>query len=909
MARKRKNHAVSSGRLQKFHVVSYFVLEGRLAPGSMLDPGLAPAGSMNQGLDQMASQLSDEGPSLALSRSLEVNRSGGKMLELAVDQVQSDGGTLRDRPAGEAMDSGRTRQEMSSTSNRSKISNAVEGNDDRTPSSQLEFSPLSVTTPDHSANGRWSRPVAGAGRSVAQAGFAASGLPLPAGHGQESAVSVPRANPDLGAGRLGANALQSSFSDSAWQAALSASRGTDSGGAAEAAGVDAESQHRLPAERRGSGIDRTAGQSRTPYAITSPTALRGPTTGQVRSPAEYDPMRGVLYSYASFPTVVTDMVKELTEDPATDDIAYVVVSSEAQRTTATNSFISAGANLSRVQFFIQPMNSVWIRDYGPHFVTVDRALAIVDSHYYPTRPLDNFIPTLTGDNNFRVPTYDMGVYFSGGNFQPGPGRSGFVTSLINNDNPAADGFDAALLAELHQKYLGIDTLHVLPQLPTSVDATGHIDMWMYLVDQNTVVISEFLPGSNATAIQITNNAVGYMQNLGFEVIRTPAWNSGGTHFTYANAFRVNNRLFVPVYGTGYKPGGNSAYNSRDDQAMAAWQTAAGPGVEVIPIQSSGVIPSAGAIHCIVMQVPRYIGNAPAIDLLAPSGGEDFTPGVPVSIEWSAIDTHNVDPVSIDIMVSYNLGASFTHVATTTDTGSYLWTPGSQVSCDPTVIIRVIATAANGKKTRQQSAPFSITDGSLSTLDFSGGAGVDKFAYGSQTATWANVNANSLPVSSQLTSTNYGRLATSNAVGGDDADTNRYIAPVPSPTSNESTHVFTWQLGSSTSELDQLDVLWEGYADYSTQVELYVWDRVAQNWGNGAGLTGVNRYMDSWAGNLDGLLRGSIRSDFSRYVDATGQIRFLVYTDRPGAVGSPGAGVETFHDYMSVTVKNTGACTA
>ena len=78
-----------------------------------------------------------------------------------------------------------------------------------------------------------------------------------------------------------------------------------------------------------------------------------------------------------------------------------------------------------------------------------------------------------------------------------------------------------------------ETRRMLPQLPASVDGTGHVDMWMYLVDEDTVIISEFIAGSNATAISVTNNAVPYMQALGFEVFRTPAWNSGFTHFTYA----------------------------------------------------------------------------------------------------------------------------------------------------------------------------------------------------------------------------------------------------------------------------------------------------------------------------------------------------------------------------------------
>lgn len=660
-------------------------------------------------------------------------------------------------------------------------------------------------------------------------------------------------------------------------------------------------EHRLPPELRGRTDDLLAGQSLNPYAVNYPKPQSQPSTGVVRSPTEFDPMRGVLFSYASYPSVVTDMVKELTEDPTTDDIAYVVVNSESQRNTATNSFVASGADMSKVQFFIQPMNSVWIRDYGPHFITVDDALAIVDSHYYPSRSLDNFIPTLVGDNNFNVPTYDVGLYFSGGNFQPGPDRTGFVTALVNSDNPAADGFDTALISELHSQYLGIDTLHVLPQLPFSVDGTGHIDMWMYLVDHDSVIISEFLPGSNSTAIQITNNAVGYMESLGYKVYRTPAWNAGGVHFTYANAFRVNNRIFVPVYGTSYKPGGNSAYNSRDDLAIQAWQAAAGPGVEIIPIQCSQIIPASGAIHCIVKQVPRNTRDAPAVNIIAPAGGEILTPDSPFRIEWSAMDANNVDPVEILIYVSYGDGR-YQQLATTSDTGSYLWNVSGKINRAESATIKIVARSASGSKTEVISSPFSISPGKVLTYDFSSGAGIDRFAHGSQTTSWASINGNPFPVSAQLTTTNYARLATSNAVGGNDADTNRYIAPVPSPISSESTHLFTFQLSTPVTQMAQLEVLWEGYGDFATQVELYVWDRVAQNWGDGAGLTGVNRYMDSWAGNIDGFLTGAIRSDFARYVDDAGIIRFLVYTDRPGAVGSPGSGVETFHDYMSVKVK-------
>ena len=124
-----------------------------------------------------------------------------------------------------------------------------------------------------------------------------------------------------------------------------------------------------------------------------------------------------------------------------------------------------------------------------------------------------------------MPTYDIGLAYAGGNFQPGPNRTGFVTSLIHLDNPTSQGFNEGYIAELFQTYQGINELHIMPQLPFSVDGTGHIDMWMNIIDEDTVIISEFKPGSDPIAINITENAVPYMQSLGFEVFRTPAWNA------------------------------------------------------------------------------------------------------------------------------------------------------------------------------------------------------------------------------------------------------------------------------------------------------------------------------------------------------------------------------------------------
>jgi agmatine deiminase len=661
------------------------------------------------------------------------------------------------------------------------------------------------------------------------------------------------------------------------------------GSAEEVSGV---STPPLPRWREG-GTPYNPEQSLYPHAISAPRPKDAPTAGLMEAPPEYAPVRGVLFWYQTghWTSVVRDLVVALTADPAHDEIAYVVVTSTYQMNSAISDFTAGGADISKVQFFIEPGNSVWIRDYGPHFAWQNGALLIVDSHYYPSRSLDNFIPTLLGDDHFIMPTYDMGLYYSGGNFLPGSRRSGFVSSLVNLDNPASEGFDSVFIAQLYQTYQGIDSLHVMPQLPFSVDGTGHIDMWMYLVDSNTVIISEFKEGSDPTAIQITENAVPYMEALGFEVYRTPAWNAAHpdngymTHWTYTNAFRVNDRIFISTFGETH-----TDYADEDADALAAFQAAAGPEVDIVQINSYPIIWAAGAIHCIVMQVPRYTEGEPAVHVVWPDGGELLMGGTTQTILWVATDTDNDSIPQIDLYCSVDSGDTYEFIATTTNTGSYEWTVPYAVT--EKAKIKVVATSADSDRGAAVSTDFfQITPGVQTIYDFTTGASVDKLGYGYQTSSWYSVDGNRTPVASEISASAYTRIAYSDATGGD-SDPNRYISPNPSST-YESTHIFEVTVVDDPSEIDDIEILWEGYADDCTQMELYVWDYVEGQWSDGEGLFGQNRFIDNWAGNRDGYLKENIRSDFQRYFDGSGQMTLLLYAERRGD--------RTFHDYLTLTL--------
>lgn len=677
----------------------------------------------------------------------------------------------------------------------------------------------------------------------------------------------------------------------------------------------------LPRYREG-GTPYNPQQRLTPYAVraTNAGAGVGMRNANIWTPAEYDPVKGVLYRYftSQWPTVVAECVAKLTNDPTTDEIAYVTVTNASQQSSAVTQFTAAGANLSRVVFLTVPGDSVWMRDYGPHFVfngagISNGALSIVDSHYYPSRTLDNFVPTLVAEDFLGLHNTHMPLYYSGGNFQGGPNRSGFVTALVNLDNPGSAGFDSTFIADLYNQYQGIDTLHIMPQLPFSVDGTGHIDMWMYLIDPEHVIISEFIPGSNATAITVTNNAVPYMQNLGFSVYRPKAWNVGSTHYTYANAYRVNNRIFIPVYGTSTVAGGNAAYNDEDIESISIWNQAVGnsgtapydqvdfsrPKVTIVPIQCNGIIPAAGAIHCIVKQVPRHGATIPEVFVKTPSSGDIWLAGTTRTITWASSDENNAAIPSYTLSYSLNGGVTWTEIATTTNRSSYNWTIPSDIQYSTNALIEVRANASDADTgSAANLVPVTIAPGTQKVLDFSSGAGVNKFGYGFQTLAWTNINATRTPVATAVSAANLGKMGVSDATGGD-TDSNRYISTTVSA-NNECTHTYEFNVLDYAEEIDEIDqivVRWEGYSDNCTQTELYVWDYVQGAWSDARGNYGQNRMLGNHASNRDAVIAGRIDSDFARYMSPSGQMTFLVYAERPAD--------ETFSDYMSVTLTKLG----
>ncbi len=378
-----------------------------------------------------------------------------------------------------------------------------------------------------------------------------------------------------------------------------------------------------------------------------------PPSGEVTCPPEYALNEGIFFAWEGFTSLLTQMTVAITTMDA-DATVYMVVDSTSEQSSVASTLSSSGAEMDQVEFIVRQTDTVWIRDYGPRFVFEDGIRAIIDHTYNRPRPNDDALNDYVAQI-WSEPEYDIPLTHGGGNFHLFGNGDAFMTELILDENP---GMTEQEVVDLYAEYQGLN-LTIWEPFPTYVDSTQHIDMWLFPVNDDTVIVGQY---TFDPPRRITDEFTAMMQSRGYTVLRTPGWTSGGTHYTYTNAIVFNDIVFVPKFNV-----------NEDAQAFATFQMAF-PDRTCIQVDCSSIIHSAGAIHCICMHVPAYpLGPDPIVKVNAPNGGEYWTVGQEYEISWTARD--DVEVTSIDILLSTDGGENYDEVIATdlADTGSHLWT--------------------------------------------------------------------------------------------------------------------------------------------------------------------------------------------------------------------------------------------
>ena len=363
---------------------------------------------------------------------------------------------------------------------------------------------------------------------------------------------------------------------------------------------------------------------------THPQSNRGitdlPQGSEIRTPGEWEEMQAVVISWTSFPSIHRQLVSHIQKEC---EVWIVTPDSNSVK----NNITSNGGNLTNVKFIHAPVNSIWVRDYGPNSVYlagVD-SLVLVDWIYNRPRLADNAVPDSVG-NQMGIPVYSSSLapndlVHTGGNFMADGFGIGFSSLLVDDENDGSDfsqqAKTSAEVDELMRKYMGIDTYIKMPTLP--YDDIHHIDMHMKLLDEETLLIGEFPQGvSDGPQLELNIQYIrdNYLSVFGtpYKIIRIPMVPSNNGNYpsgswgepyyrTYANNLIVNKTVIVPVYRAQFDTTGLRII--RD--AM--------PGYNVvgIDVDNSGanLIAQGGAIHCITKEIavndPLLISHQKLVD--------------------------------------------------------------------------------------------------------------------------------------------------------------------------------------------------------------------------------------------------------------------------------------------------------
>lgn len=424
-------------------------------------------------------------------------------------------------------------------------------------------------------------------------------------------------------------------------------------------------------------------------------------------PGEFEESQSVIlrWPYTSLTASRTRLYAELIDAIQQEVPAWIFVNNASDSTSVINALDYYGVDLEQYEFLVKSTNSIWARDYGPwgFYYGEDDELAFIDLQYYPSRPLDNQVPAWLADY-MGVEVYSTNMYEEGGNLMVDGFGNAFHGTGLFSKNTSLNGWTTQTTRETHQQLF--NTINATEAERLLCDGgTGHIDMYAKLLDEQTMIVSEY-PAEvtasdknqieeNVTLFEAQNNVYGGSYHI--ERLPMPLRNDGSYSTTcsqinsdargFVNGLLVNKTFIVPIYSNE-----NSPQTNRDwDEAALDKIRAVMPGYNVVGIDARSLTIAAGAIHCVAMQIPadnplrfkheRLAGNQPALPAYSFSAEITNKSGIAsASLFWKLKDAPSWNELTMS-----GTGSEFS---------AELVNPGFTVS--DTVVYYVEAETNNGK---------------------------------------------------------------------------------------------------------------------------------------------------------------------------------------------------------------------
>lgn len=250
-----------------------------------------------------------------------------------------------------------------------------------------------------------------------------------------------------------------------------------------------------------------------------------------------------------------------------------------------------GVDLSKIDI-VGPIDTIWMRDFGPVPVETPEGRGVVDFHYAIDCVDNDLYPT--SSRKEAQPVWRSSMYVEGGNLMTDGMGTCFATEGLL-DNTQLDEF--TLEAQL-TTWLGCERLVMLePLVGTVID---HVDMMLTPAPDGTLLIAAFHPEQDRENHDImTRNRrlleqIRERDGLHWNIVDLPTPPSlprenGPLVRTWNNLLPFNGAVFVPSYA-----GSPAELQARAHQRIKE----AFPGRKLVEVPSDALIEYQGAVHCI-----------------------------------------------------------------------------------------------------------------------------------------------------------------------------------------------------------------------------------------------------------------------------------------------------------------------
>ncbi len=311
-----------------------------------------------------------------------------------------------------------------------------------------------------------------------------------------------------------------------------------------------------------------------------------------RIPAEYEPAAAVVVGWAGYTDMLSGIARAVTGP------------GRAQLWAVAGPSSISGVPASKYSKVPLRINTVWMRDYGPFGISEDGTPGIVDTIYrhYQYRRDDDALPSALAKTK-GIESFAMPIILDGGNLMVDSKGDLFMTkrTYIWNSGKSESEVNSAL-----KSYFGVKNIYTFeyagyPGEPA--DGTGHIDMFMKLLNDHIVLIAtaETEPfKSNAEKAMAFFQGRKAPDGQMYKIVTVKGWEDNAW-FTYTNSLIVNNVAIIPSY---------SGHPEGEAAAKAAYESA---GLTVAPVNSDDSIMAGGSIHCTTQLIPVLPSKA-AVDM-------------------------------------------------------------------------------------------------------------------------------------------------------------------------------------------------------------------------------------------------------------------------------------------------------